>query len=231
MLPQHADEHEDRGHEDERERDLADGPGGEGLDVALGAALVGFLVPAGEGGEQEEADEGEDDGDDAVGVPAGLATCAFCFHHQSTCGEKVRWGRGGGSLHQVREYDAVFERVGHPDQIQGILIHAHLARQTGRVVRAQEGAAVRVDADAEVADADLQFGAADDVGDGGGDARVDLGGVEGGRVGLVVERDEEDAGDEGGGGGTAGEEECWWKKRAVLAWILGAERGGRGLTE
>lgn len=66
MLPQHADEHEDGGDEDEGQRDLADGPGGEGLDVALGAALVHFLVPAGEGGEQEEADEGEHDGDDAI---------------------------------------------------------------------------------------------------------------------------------------------------------------------
>lgn len=233
VLPQHADEHEDRGHEDERERDLADGSGGEGLDVALGAAFVGFLVPAGEGGEQEEADEGEDDGNDAVGVRAGLATCAFLFsitRRLAGKGEMGRWGEG--SLHQVREDDTVFEGVGHPDQIQRILIHAHLAGQTGRVVGAQKGAAVRVDADAEVADADLQFGAADDVGDGGGDARVDLGGVEGGRVGLVVERDEEDVGDEGRGGGTAGEEECWWKKRAVLAGIFfgrAERRGAAGL--
>ena len=68
MLPQHADEHEDGGDKDERERDLADGSRGEGLDVALLAVLVGFLAPAGEGGEEEEADEGEDDGDNTACV-------------------------------------------------------------------------------------------------------------------------------------------------------------------
>ena len=46
-------------------------------------------------------------------------------------------GEGGGmeNLHQVWEDDAVFEGVGHPDQVQRILIHAHLAREAGRVVR------------------------------------------------------------------------------------------------
>ena len=66
MLPQHGHEHEDRGNEDEGEGDLGDGPRGEGLDVVLGAAFVDFFVPAGEGGEEDEADKGEDDGDDAV---------------------------------------------------------------------------------------------------------------------------------------------------------------------
>ena len=32
----------------------------------LGAALVDFFVPAREGGEEDEADEGEDYGDDSV---------------------------------------------------------------------------------------------------------------------------------------------------------------------
>lgn len=67
--------------------------------------------------------------------------------------------------------------------------------ETGRIVRAQEGAAVGVDADAEVADAHLQFGAADDVGDGRRDVRVYLRRVHCWPVGLVVERDEEDVGD------------------------------------
>jgi hypothetical protein len=66
VLPQHADEHEDGGDEDERERDLADGPRGEGLDVDFGAGFfVLLVVPPGEGGEEDEADEGEDDSDDA----------------------------------------------------------------------------------------------------------------------------------------------------------------------
>jgi hypothetical protein len=67
VLPQDRDEHEHARDEDERERDLADGPRGERLDVDLAAReLVFFDVPAGEGGEQDEAEEGEDDGDDSV---------------------------------------------------------------------------------------------------------------------------------------------------------------------
>ena len=69
MLPQHRHQHEDAGHEDERQRHLRHGPRGEGLDVALRAPLVDLLVPAREGGQQEEADEGEDDGDDSVKGP------------------------------------------------------------------------------------------------------------------------------------------------------------------
>lgn len=65
MLPQHGDEHEDRGDEDEGQGHLRHGPRGEGLDVVLGAVRVGLFVPAREGGEQDEADEGEDYGDDA----------------------------------------------------------------------------------------------------------------------------------------------------------------------
>ena len=64
MLPEDGDEDEDRGDEDDGEGDLRDGPGGEGLDFALGALGVGFFVPDGEGGEEEDADEGEDDCDD-----------------------------------------------------------------------------------------------------------------------------------------------------------------------
>lgn len=58
MLPQHGDEHEDGSHEDEGQRNLGDGSGGEGVDVVVGASLVGFFVPTGEGGEEDEADEG-----------------------------------------------------------------------------------------------------------------------------------------------------------------------------
>ncbi len=67
MLPQHRHQHEDRRHEDQRQRHLRHGPRGEGLDVVGRAFFVGLFVPAGEGGEEDEADEGEDDGDDSGG--------------------------------------------------------------------------------------------------------------------------------------------------------------------
>lgn len=107
-------------------------------------------------------------------------------------------GEEGKNVHQIRENDRVLERAGHPDQIQRILIDTDLTGERTGIVGAQKRAAVRVDADAEVADADLELGAADDVGDGCRDARVDLGGIEDWRVGLVVERYEEYAGDQGG---------------------------------
>ena len=94
MLPQHADEHEDGGDEDEGQGNLADGAGGKGFDVALGAALVGFLVPAGEGGEQEEADEGEDDGDDAVGCGQPFARIYFPSRNVGTWRRRLTLGRG-----------------------------------------------------------------------------------------------------------------------------------------
>jgi hypothetical protein len=66
MLPEDGDEHEDRGDEDQGEGNLRDGSRGERLDVDVGAgAGVALFVPAGEGGEEEEGDEGEDDGYDA----------------------------------------------------------------------------------------------------------------------------------------------------------------------
>ena len=66
MLPQHRDQHENGRNEDDDEGDLADGSWGERLDFALGTLRVFLFVPAREGGEEEEADEGEDDCDDAV---------------------------------------------------------------------------------------------------------------------------------------------------------------------
>lgn len=67
VLPQHRHQHEDGADEDDGQGDLRDGPRGEGLHFALGADAVLFLVPPGEGREQEEADEGEDNCDDAAG--------------------------------------------------------------------------------------------------------------------------------------------------------------------
>lgn len=66
MLPQHRDQYEDGSDKNDDEGDLADGPRRERLDFALGTLRVFLFVPAGEGGEEEEADEGEDDCDDAV---------------------------------------------------------------------------------------------------------------------------------------------------------------------
>lgn len=66
VLPEHRDEDEDGGDEDDGEGHLRDGPRGKGFHFAFGAFRGFFLVPAWEGGEEEEADEGEDDGDDAV---------------------------------------------------------------------------------------------------------------------------------------------------------------------
>lgn len=49
---------------------MRDRAGGKRLHFALGADAVFFLVPAWEGREEEEADEGEDDCDDAADVLA-----------------------------------------------------------------------------------------------------------------------------------------------------------------
>ena len=84
------------------------------------------------------------------------------------------------------------------------MVHADLVGQEGGVVRAEEGSAVGVDADAEVSHPDFQLSPADDIRYGGCNARVDLRRAVRGRVGLVVEGYEEDAWDERGGGGAAG---------------------------
>lgn len=66
MLPKDRDEDEDGGDEDDGQSDLRDGAGGERLDFALGSFGVLLLMPAGERRQEEQADEGEDDGDDAT---------------------------------------------------------------------------------------------------------------------------------------------------------------------
>lgn len=80
MLPQDGDQDKDGGDENDGQGNLGDGSAGEGLDLALGALTVFFLVPAGEGGKEEEADEGENDGDDAVEIEISI-----CRHE---CGSK-----------------------------------------------------------------------------------------------------------------------------------------------
>lgn len=66
VLPQDRDQHEDGGDEDDGQGHLRHGPAGEGLHLAVGPLAVLLLVPAREGGQQEEADEGEDYCDDAA---------------------------------------------------------------------------------------------------------------------------------------------------------------------
>lgn len=161
MLPQDADEHEDGRDEDEGQRDLADGPRREGLNVHVGAGFgVALFVPPGKGGEEDEGDKGEDNGNDAAEV--------------LVLGRGKGEGQGGGRLHEVRKNNAILERLGDPNQIQGVLIDVYLLGQRRRVIGAQERAAVRVDADAKVAHAHLQHGVADNVGNGGCHAGVHL---------------------------------------------------------
>lgn len=107
------------------------------------------------------------------------------------------------NIHEVREHNHVLELARQPYQVERVLVDRDLVGQGGRIVAAQPRAAVRVDADAEVADARLQVGAADDVADGRVDVVVDLRRVGHGRVVLVVDGEEEDVGHQRGGGGAA----------------------------
>lgn len=65
MLPQDTDQDEDTRDEDDGKGNLAHGPRGERLDLTLRSLAVGVLMPAGEGGEEKETDEGKNDCDDA----------------------------------------------------------------------------------------------------------------------------------------------------------------------
>lgn len=65
MLPEHGDEDEDGGDEDEGKGDLRDWSRWERLDIDVRTcALVSLLMPAREGGEEDEGEEGEDNGND-----------------------------------------------------------------------------------------------------------------------------------------------------------------------
>lgn len=189
MLPQDRDQHEDGGDEDDGQGHLRHGPAGEGLHLAVGPLAVLLLVPAGEGGQQEEADEGEDYGDDAN----------LGRHGQY-------WERDMQGLwdpqeekyhsHEVWEHDRVLELARQPDEVEGVLVDRDLLGERGGVVGAQPAAAVRVDADAEVAHAGLQVGVAREALDGRVGGVVDLRRVGPRDVVVVVEGYQEDVGDE-----------------------------------
>lgn len=78
------------------------------------------------------------------------------------------------------------------------MVNADLLGQKRGIIAAEKttAATVRRDTDSEITDTDFEFGATDDIRDGGCDTGVDLGGVVGGRVRVVVEVDEEDSGNE-----------------------------------
>ena len=153
MLPHDGHERKDTRNKDRRERDLADRPARERLDLVLTPRTADIRVPSRKRGQEKKRQEGEDDGDDE----------------------------------QVGEDDGVLEGVGHPDEVQRVLVDVDEVSERGGVVVAEEGAIVGLDAEAEVADADFEVGSPNDVGDGGCYAWLDLCGVEGGRVVLVIE--------------------------------------------
>lgn len=66
MLPQHRHKYEYRGDKDYGEGNLRNGPAGEGLHLTLGTFAIFLLMPTREGSEEDEANEGEDNGNDAV---------------------------------------------------------------------------------------------------------------------------------------------------------------------
>ena len=57
--------------------------------------------------------------------------------------------------HQIGKDNHVFKLTGEPDQVQRVLVYRHLSDKRGGVVAADPGAAIRVHADAKVADAGL----------------------------------------------------------------------------
>lgn len=96
-------------------------------------------MPTGEGGQEKQADKGKDDGNDTV--------TSLVMMNQS-------WQQNR-NLHQIWEYNHIFKLCRQPDQIQGIIVNCDLLRQRRRIVTAQPGTAIGVDADSEIADACL----------------------------------------------------------------------------
>lgn len=95
---------------------------------------------------------------------------------------------------KIREHDCILECCRHPDQVQRVLVDVDAFRESGGVVRAQEST-VCVGAEAEVANTNFKRCLSDNVGNGGCHTGVDLCRVVVGRVVVIVEIDEEDAGD------------------------------------
>lgn len=104
---------------------------------------------------------------------------------------------------QIRKNNHIPKSLRNPHQIERILLHPDPLRQRSRIVTTQPTPSIRIHAYTKISNSHFQLGGADDVGDGGNDVRIDLGRTVGGRVGGVVEGNQEDVGDAGGGGGAA----------------------------
>lgn len=76
--------------------------------------------------------------------------------------------------HQIRKHDTILESICDPYQIQGILVHGHLRRQTRGIITAQKGSSVGVYAYAEVANTDFELRLSDNVGNCRCNAGIDL---------------------------------------------------------
>lgn len=103
-------------------------------------------MPTGECCEEDEAEEGENDGDDAkkyVSSAQGLE-------------EEV-------GLQKVWEYYRVLESRGDPDQVEWILVHSDNLSQRRGVGVANVRSAVRLHADTEVTHTDFEFCGADNI--------------------------------------------------------------------
>lgn len=98
-------------------------------------------------------------------------------------------------LQKIGEDDGVLERCRNPDQVQRILVDVDALSEGSGIVRAQEST-IGVRAESEVSNTNFERCLSDDVGNGCCDAWVDLCWVVIGRVVIVVEVDEEDAGDQ-----------------------------------
>ena len=125
-----------------------------------------------------------------------MATMLCGGSHVSRSSSSLLGSGDGFDLQEVRKHDAILERLGHPDEVQRVLVDADLLREQSGVVGAEEAAAVRVDADAEVADADFEHRLSDNVGNSGCDAGVDLCRVICGCIVVIVEGYEEDTRDQ-----------------------------------
>lgn len=84
--------------------------------------------------------------------------------------------------HQVWKDNTILKRRSDPYQIQRILIHGNLCRQTRCVIRAQKCTPVRIYANAKVSYSNLQLRLSNEVRYRCCDAGVDLGGGEVRRV-------------------------------------------------
>lgn len=83
-------------------------------------------------------------------------------------------GEDDGDNQEVGEHNGILEGSGNPHKIEGVLIHRQIVDERSCIVGADVAAAVSVDADAEVANADAELGVADNVRNGLCNARVDL---------------------------------------------------------